>query len=185
MSDELGLEQDDCEMHVVQLLIGYTLDVKENTKTELRTDYSITGGKKKVTQIITLGGEFSNGHRIMTNAKEIGNFFKKSGQRKEDLDDAHKFLTYPTIATKNPADTRVAGVLTLYTTLLANKNLHDSMVPRNPQFTAVYKKMSEDDWETMCQMEGLLRPIHSYVVTTAQEDKASNILLRPFFCQCL
>jgi len=56
VSSELELTQDDCTMHVIQLIIGYILGAKENTKTESVVDLSKTGGLKKVTQIITPGG---------------------------------------------------------------------------------------------------------------------------------
>ena len=92
MSDELGLEQADCEMHILSLLIAYVLGVKENTQTTWVPDVSMTGGKKKVTQVVTPGGEFSEERRIMTVGKEIGNFWTKSGQRKQDLQDARAFL---------------------------------------------------------------------------------------------
>ena len=57
VSSELELTQDGCTMHVIQLIIGYLIGAKENTKTEMVIDLSHTGGLKKVTQIITPGGD--------------------------------------------------------------------------------------------------------------------------------
>ena len=49
-------------MHVVNLVIDYTLSIKENTKTHKRV---IGGNMQKVKEIVTPGGEFTDDLRII------------------------------------------------------------------------------------------------------------------------
>ena len=56
VADVLDADQHDCEMHVVNLTMGYGLGLKENTKTG-----KVPGEKgwvKKVKHIVTPGGAF-------------------------------------------------------------------------------------------------------------------------------
>ena len=49
-------------MHAVNLSIGYTLGIKVNTKTEEKL---VDGKMKKVQEIVTPGGDFPDGIRII------------------------------------------------------------------------------------------------------------------------
>ena len=49
-------------MHVVNLVIEYNLGIKENTKTHKRV---VDGKMQKVKEIVTPGGEFTDGLRTM------------------------------------------------------------------------------------------------------------------------
>ena len=49
-------------MHLVNLCIGYTLGIKENTETHKRF---IDGKMKKVQEMVTLGGAFTDDLRII------------------------------------------------------------------------------------------------------------------------
>ena len=55
-----GIEK--CEMHVVNLVIEYTLVIKENTKTHKQV---VDGKMQKVKEIVTPGGEFTDDPRII------------------------------------------------------------------------------------------------------------------------
>ena len=96
-------------------------------------------------------------------------------------------MQVPNITVRNPPETRVGDVLDLYQTLLANKYLHENMVRQktNKDFEEVYNKLSQDDWETMRQIEGVTRNLKSYVVGEAQTDNANNNSLTPFYRKCL
>ena len=48
-------------MHVVNLVIEYTLGIKENTKTHKR---GVDGNMQKVKEIVTPGEEFTDGLRV-------------------------------------------------------------------------------------------------------------------------
>ena len=49
-------------MHVVNLVIEYTLVIKENTKTHKRVVY---GNMQKFKEILTPGGQFTDGQRVI------------------------------------------------------------------------------------------------------------------------
>ena len=49
-------------MHVVNFVIEYTLGIKENTKTHKRV---VDGKIQKVKEIVTPGGEFTDGLRVI------------------------------------------------------------------------------------------------------------------------
>ena len=73
VADQLELLQDDCEMHVLNLILGYAAGLKENTATRWDEDHngSNPGGRKKVTQFVTPGGQFKRAAEIVKIIKQI------------------------------------------------------------------------------------------------------------------
>ena len=103
IADVLEADQQDCEMHIVLLVMGYGLGVKENTKTHQVTDDK--GVVKKVQSIVTPGGAFPDGERIIKATRKCVNFFSKSPQRKERLELQRAAMDLPKISLANFPET--------------------------------------------------------------------------------
>lgn len=103
VSTQLGVEQEDCEMHVVNLSVQYGLGVKENYETlKFKQD---DGSIKVERQIRTPGGPFPQGLSTIKLIKEIANYFDGSGKRKQDLSDTKDSYGCPNTGISNPGDT--------------------------------------------------------------------------------
>lgn len=79
----LGINQNNCTMHVVSLVLSYVIGMRENYKTEKSVDKM--GNKTKVQLITSPGGAFPFGAKIIQSLKEIANYFSKLPQCKEDF----------------------------------------------------------------------------------------------------
>ena len=111
-------QKEDCDLHIANLILGYSLGLKENVKTETVTD---SGGKKqKVKVIVTLGGSFENGARLIKIGRKICNHFTASPQRKEDLTKICQCCSLPPVALLNFPDTCVGHVNKMYQSLIMN-----------------------------------------------------------------
>ena len=118
VAGNLNGNQSDCEMHAVSLSLGYTMGVKENQRTNTVVDEE--GETKKVISIVTPGGAFPDGERLVTVSKKVVQFFVKSPQRKDTLNTIVIGMDLPKIALKNFPSTRVGYVTTTFPSLLAN-----------------------------------------------------------------
>ena len=168
-------------MHVVNLAIGYTLGIKENTRTT--TTVLVDGTKTKEKEVVTPGGRFDQGMKIVRSARGFVNFFKGSPQRKQKLADAIKFLDLPTIALINYPDTRVAFASKLFQTVLANHYAFTKV--EHVDFPKVRSSMSEGDWETMREMEAICSALPGYAVNEAQTSAGMLSSLLPYFRRAL
>ena len=74
---------------------------------EKQQEVNETGQTKKVTTIITPGGEFSDGERTVKASSKVVNVFSKSPQRKDKLDHVRNTMDMPNIALQNYPETRV------------------------------------------------------------------------------
>ena len=163
-------------MHVVNLVIGYTLGIKENTKTHNET---VNGDVKKVKMIVTPGGEFTEGLRIIKLGKEMCNYFTGSPQRKDKLEDIVSCHHLPKIALTNYPDTRVAYASKLFGTLIANHYAFRKIDDNN--FDKLFGKLTDNDWETMQEMEAISSALAGYAVNEAQASGGFISSLRPYF----
>ncbi len=114
----LGVEQDDCSMHAISLLLAYSIGMKENYK----TDKIITKDRKEVKTriIITPGGAFPFGSNTCKKLKDLVNYFGSSPLRKEELDKIKKGSLLPMQSIKNPGKTQVSSHITLLQTAMTN-----------------------------------------------------------------
>ncbi len=114
----LGVEQDDCSMHVISLLLAYSIGMKENYK----TDKVITkdGKEVKTRTIITPGGAFLFGCNTCKKLKDLANYFGSSPLRKEEFEKIKKGALLPMQSIKNPGETRVSSHITLLQTAMMN-----------------------------------------------------------------
>ena len=83
VAGNMDAEQDDCKMNVTSLVMGYASGWKENTKTVEKTNEY--GKKMKVQYIVTAGGAFLDGTRLIRVGRKLLNVFGSSSQRKERL----------------------------------------------------------------------------------------------------
>ena len=131
-------------MHVVNLVIEYTLGIKENNKTHKRV---VDGKMQKVKEIVTPGREFTDGLRVIKSGRLICNFFTRSPQRKKKLEDVVECHDLPSIMVKNYPDTRVAFASKLFGTLLANH--YAFKLVGHEDFSKVFDKLTPTNWKTM------------------------------------
>ena len=183
VADEVGAEQQDCEMHVVNLCLGYGLGVKENTKSR-RVNDGEGGAVTKVHSIVTKGGPFLDGARICKVARKVVNFFTASPQRKEKLEKQRTAMDMPKIALKNYPDTRVSCVVFLYQSLLVNFPLLtvlDLSLDSKDDFKKLWKALSPVDISAMQEMEAVTQLLFAYSTNEAQQSSAFNNSLIPIF----
>ena len=188
VADYLGTDQDNCNMHILSLILGYSLGVKENTKTVKVTGDN--GTVHKETSIVTKGGPFREGKRIVKVAKKVVNYFGGSPQREKGLIDIRKQFTYPSITLQNPADTRVGYVIVMVRTILANVYLLNKMVGTSDDFDKVWGALySQDpnsihqDLRAMQEMEAVCKTLADYALTNAQKSKDHDSHLLPMYRQ--
>ena len=97
-------------MHVINLILGYGLGVKENVK--MVSEKLKDGSTKKTKVIITPGGPFEDGELIVQYCKNLVNYFG-SPQHKQELIDVIGINSLPEYSLKNPGETRVSSTVTL------------------------------------------------------------------------
>ena len=80
---------------------------------------------KKVQSIVTPGGAFPEGDRLVLVklSRTCGNYFAKSPKRKGKLENQRIAMDLPKIALQNFPETRVAYVVPTYQSLFANHYL--------------------------------------------------------------
>lgn len=72
----IGVEQGNCTMHVISLLLAYSIGMKENYKTE---KFATAEGKEVNAKVaITLGGVFLFRDEICKKLKDLSNYFVSS-----------------------------------------------------------------------------------------------------------
>ena len=110
VGENLDAYQQDCEMHIIALLMNYALGWNENTRTVTETDevsslaaltffgaratspvvqliHCQNGKQSKVQHIVTPGREFPDFERIIKVARKQVNYFGASCQRGESVSD--------------------------------------------------------------------------------------------------
>lgn len=182
VSGNLDAEQQcDCEMHVVSLCLGYGFGVKENTRS--RQEAGENGQTKKVTTVVTPGGPFPEGARLVKASRQSVNFFDKSPQRKEKLDDVRKAMDLPIIALVNFPETRVGYIVTTLQSMMANHCLLSLAVHNgnNEEFEKVWSKLSKEDMASIQEMEAVTKLLFAYAVMDSQQSNAFNSSLLPWY----
>ncbi len=114
----LNVEQDDCTMHVVSLILAYTIGMNENYQTTTKIDND--GKKVKIRCIVTPGGPFPFGAETCKFLRDLSNSFSSSPIRKEEFQKLKKSFILPMQTIKNPGETRVSSHVTLLQTAMMN-----------------------------------------------------------------
>ena len=160
--------------------MGYGLGVKENTKTHQVTDDK--GVVKKVQSIVTPGGAFLDGERIVKATRKCVNFFSKSPQRKERLELQRAAMDLPKITLANFPETRVGYVVTTFQSLMANHSLLTVLlVVEKDDFGKVWGKLSDEDFKSIQEIEAITQILFLYSVNDSQQSNAFNNSLLPWY----
>ena len=146
--------QEDCEMHIGQLVIQYAIGHKENRGMVEEVDEDGKVVKKR--GITTLGGPFPEGLALIKKCEAIVNYFNLSSQRKAELNKITAKLGMELNTLKNPAVTRVGSHIMMFQSLISNYHairfyFETVCNVKNP-FYPLWTCMTPLDW----QVNGLL-----------------------------
>lgn len=149
VSTYLDADQEDCEMHIVSLVLGYAFGAKENYKTDkvVNEDQTITSIKR----IVTPGGPFKKGMELIKNLKDLVNYFDASGARKDELQKVKVDFDLPILKLKNPGDTRVGSTVALFRSAIINHYAFTALdmqcTPEN-KFKKLWNSVKDnEDWK--------------------------------------
>ena len=171
-------------MHVVNLSMGYGLGVKENKKTVKVTDEQ--GDVKKVQSIVTPGGAFPEGARLVKISRTCVNYFAKSPRRKDKLENQRIAMDLPKIALQNFPETRVAYVVPTYQSLLVNRYLLTlSVSDATDDFHQFWSKLSTQDFSAIQEMEAVTQILFAYAVNDSQQSNSFNTSLLSYYCKTM
>ena len=166
--------------------IAYGIGVKENKKKTTEVIASDKGDVVKTTQVIvTPGGEFREGSRIVKASRAQGLYFDKSPQRKGRLDQAKNIVDGPNVEMKNFPETRVGYVVETFQRTMANYQNLKVLSNSDAEFQQVFSKISEADWKAIQEVEAVMRILHMYSLDASQQSSAGNISLIPFYRKML
>ena len=132
-----------------------------------------------MTKIVTSGGEFRNGHRIIKAGRSIVNFFTGSPQRKQKLVQVVSLYDLPNIQPTNYPDTHVSFASKLFQTLIMNHYTFELV--EHEDFYKMFNKFFEEDWTTMQEMEVMCSTLAAYAVNESQKSGAFIASLRPYY----
>ena len=184
VADVLEADQHDCEMHIVQLVMGYGLGANENTRTSTETDEK--GVAKKVQRIVTPGGAFPEGSRLIKCCRTLGLFFNKSPQRISAWDTQRDARELPKINFVDLAATRVGSIVMMFQSLMANYCLFSILQACDVEdFDKVWSKLSDLDFKSIQEMEAITNLLFSYAANDSQQSNAFNNFLLPYFRKAL
>ncbi len=99
----LRIDQTDFTMHIVSLLLAYSISMRNNYKTDKLVDKEEREIKTRC--VVTPGGAFPFGADIVKALKDISNYFGSSPQQKEDYKAIKKGAVLPTQNIKSPSET--------------------------------------------------------------------------------
>ena len=134
------------------------------------------GNKTKVQMIVTPGGAFPDGHRIIKEARKQVNYFN-SPQRLHKLDSKRSELDFPKIRLENFPDTRVSFIVTLFRSVLCNHFLLLQHAVNDAEFSRLRDKLSDKDYRGMQEMEAVLSVAAEYATGESQSNSSKNSLL--------
>ncbi|OWZ09680.1 hypothetical protein PHMEG_00017576 [Phytophthora megakarya] len=79
VADHIDTEQDDCSMHLLNLCIGYGLEVKDNIQTNSVWNAACHSWDRVVT-IVTPGGSLEEGGAVTQKLRNLNNYFRSPKQ---------------------------------------------------------------------------------------------------------
>ena len=144
-----------------------------------------SGAAKKVQYIVTDGGAFPTGARIIRAARKQVNFFGTSCQRSARLDRDRVAMDLPSVALANFPETRVAFIVILFRSLLANSFLLQAYSGSDAEFNKLRTTLSEEDQRSMQEMEAVMSVCFEYATNESQQSRAFNNSLFPWYRKAL
>ena len=135
--------------------------------------------------IITAGGSFPDGERIIKAGRKQVNFFGASCQRSDKLEKQRIAMDLPNIGLANFPDTRVAFIVILFRTLLANYYLLDGYSGSDTVFEKLRATLSYEDHSAMQEMEAVMSVCFEYSTNESQQSNAFNNSLLPWYRKAL
>ena len=134
------------------------------------------GNKKKIKTVVTPGGAFPDGERIIREARKQANHFN-SPQRLNKLETIRTELDLPVIRLENFPDTRVAFIVILFRSLMCNHFLLEQHSVRDDEFRRLRDKLSANDYRAMQEMEAVLLVCAEYSTGESQSNSSNNSLI--------
>jgi hypothetical protein len=171
-----GIEQVDCEMHVVNLALQYAIGLRENMQNK---------------QIVTPGGAFTEGLTVVKQLRLLANYFKGSPKRKNALEDVQRRFNLPLGIPALDGFTRVASCHKLLQTSIlhyyAMKKLYTDDLEQlnNSEFVPLFASVSEQSWLIAAEMESLTSQLVNYAQNESQIDRvtAATIFFYRYVCE--
>jgi len=175
----LGADQDDCEFHVLSLILAYSAGAKDNTRTTTTVDEN--NNKVKTRSIVTKGGAFPEGKEAILASKGLVSYFTKSPQRQTELGKIRAQFTLPAIKLSNPPDTRAAYLITMFRSIIGNNFLLDKFKGTCDEFDNLWNKLTNDQKRVMQEVEAVCKSIVDYTLGMAQSSNDTNSHLLTFY----
>ena len=176
-----GSEQVDCEMHILNLILLYGIGLRDNVKLQ-KLVLGDDGIEKKVQVVITGGGPFPDGSRIIQVLRSICKYFG-SAQRMTRLQDIQEINHGPRGAPMLDGKTRVASCHRLLQSSILHfwtlEKYYESVSNSSDDFIAIWEALNSNDWLLIQEMEAIMKDIARYALGGSQSDSslASEILI--------
>ena len=138
---------------------------------------------KKVQSIVTPGGAFPEGARLVKISRTCVNYFAKSPKRKGKLENQRIAMDLPKIALQNFPETQVAYVVPTYQSLLANHYILStlSVSDASDDFHQFWSKLSTQDFSAIQEMEAVTQILFAYAVNDSQQSNSFNTSHLPYY----
>ncbi|KAG1694269.1 hypothetical protein DVH05_021622 [Phytophthora capsici] len=154
-------DQVDCLMHLLSLCLLYALGLKENTRNRGQS-------------VITPGGEFRNGLKVIQKLRHLATFFN-TPQRIAKLKQIKKALSLPAVNIEVDSKTRVGYVETLMRRSVLNHYAFAQYFEGALESeTAVWSSISKDDWTLITEMEGLTNQLAQFSLGEVQKQGVAS-----------
>ncbi len=122
-------------------------------------------------QVITEGGAFPDGDRIIKQARKEVNFFSGSPQRAARLENAREANQLPSIKLENFPYTQVAFIILLLRSLIANEFLLRFHSSDDKDYEKLRGKRKPTDLRIMQEIEAVMLTCFEYAVSDSQYSK--------------
>ncbi|KAF4133113.1 hAT family C-terminal dimerization region [Phytophthora infestans] len=154
-------DQVDCLMHLLSLCLLYALGLKENTRNRGQS-------------IITPGGEFRNGLKVIQKLRDLATFFN-TPQRITKLKQIKKALSLPAVNIEVDSKTRAGYAVTLMRRSVLNHYAFAQYFEGAlDSETAVWSSISKDDWTLITEMEGLTNQLAQFSLGEVQKQGVAS-----------
>ncbi|GMF34809.1 unnamed protein product [Phytophthora fragariaefolia] len=155
--------QTDCTMHCLNLCIGYGVGLKEIKKLKFY-DRPIGNQKLKRRVIVTGGGEFPEGSRVIRELRNLNKYFASATavQRGHMLTKIQQFNGLPELVGLIGIDVRVASVMKLLQRSIINYpafQWYFQSVRDDEKDKYVFTCISVEGWNLIVEMEAVVRHV--------------------------
>ena len=170
------VEQVNCEMHVLNLVLQYGIGDKEHYRTV-----------NKVRTVVSVGGKFEGGAHILLTLRAICVYFG-TPQRKNQLNVIQSEWNLPIGKPAYDGATRVSSVHELLSTTLLHyysmqqyyeKLQRPQAQKKKDKFGLAWESLTPDHWQLVAEIEAMMRPIAKYSMGASQRTgcPASEIIV--------